>query len=108
MLQNDSHLNCLCVMARLIEALAIYVVNLVSWIAILVSRSDPIYIQTVLYTTRLFNANSSISSFCTCGAKYCHSEAIKMKTFHWSNEIKPNLDIMNNFILKSTHKPLFP
>ena len=24
MLQNDSHLNCLCVMARLIEALAIY------------------------------------------------------------------------------------
>ena len=25
MLQNDSHLNCLCVMARLIEALAIYV-----------------------------------------------------------------------------------
>ena len=25
MLQNDSHLNCLCVMARLIEALAIFV-----------------------------------------------------------------------------------
>ena len=25
MLQNDSHLNCLCVMARLIEALAIYI-----------------------------------------------------------------------------------
>ena len=24
MLQNDSHLNCLCVMVRLIEALAIY------------------------------------------------------------------------------------
>ena len=24
MLENDSHLNCLCVMARLIEALAIY------------------------------------------------------------------------------------
>ena len=24
MLQNDSHLNCLCIMARLIEALAIY------------------------------------------------------------------------------------
>ena len=30
MLQNDSHLNCLCVMARLIEALAIYMYSKIS------------------------------------------------------------------------------
>ena len=40
MLQNDSHLNCLCVMARLIEALAIYLLNLMIAFTVYLADED--------------------------------------------------------------------